>query len=215
MILDLLGQRLELRPERALYWHEQKLLALSDLHLGKAESYQREGIPMPADQGVEDLTRLSHLIHELNPKSVLFVGDFIHARTSWSMGLKDELEGFFHVHRGREFHLIVGNHERGSLHHFEELPVQIVPDFAASPFLFVHGHEKQRQFSVEGHLHPAITIKQGPLRFRLPCFVLEENRLILPSFGEWTGAADVTKQKHNRVFAVSGPSVFEIPPRLS
>jgi len=212
MIVEHLGQKLELRRERALYWHDQRTLALSDLHLGKAESYQREGIPIPADAGVQDLTRLSEVIHELEPETVLFVGDLIHARNSWSLSLKDELEGFFHVHHKRKFYLIIGNHERGSIAQFEKMPVEIVTELTIGSFMFTHGHHQDdtKLFSVEGHFHPMVTLREGPLRVRLPCFVLNKQRLILPSFGQWTGGAEIGNERSQRIFAVSRSSVFEV-----
>jgi|GEM_PF-5930658 len=64
-------------------------------------------------------------------------------------------------------------------------------------------------FSVEGHFHPMVTLRDGPLRVRIPCFVLNKQRLIQPSFAQWTGGAEISNERSQRIFAVSRSSVFE------
>ncbi|MBC7753171.1 MAG: DEAD/DEAH box helicase, partial [Moraxellaceae bacterium] len=48
MRLNLRGETLELLPEKAFLWVEKAMLVLSDLHLGKADSLQAQGVPIPS-----------------------------------------------------------------------------------------------------------------------------------------------------------------------
>lgn len=213
MKLQIQGQTLHLLEERALYWEEQKILALSDVHLGKAEIYQRDGIPIPTDFGTSDLQRLARVIQSTDADEILILGDFIHGPKAWTRALKDELFGFLHVHGRRKFHLILGNHERASLPHLLELGITIEPsEITREPFSFTHGHLKRTVFGfqIEGHLHPQVSLKDGPLRARLPCFLLKKDRLLLPSFGEWTGGFVIDKSTAQRIFPVSPDGVFEL-----
>ena len=42
-----------------------------------------------------------------------------------------------------------------------------------------------------GHFHPKARIKAGPRRITRPCFIGDGVRLILPSFGAYTGGLDI------------------------
>ena len=206
-------EELTLLPERALWWARAGLLALSDVHLGRSESLQREGLPIPTEAGASDLARLGELVGRLAPREVLILGDFIHQRTSWSRALKAGLAGFFARHRGPDWTLILGNHERGSRAHLEELPLTLVTGHVARPpFRFTHGHETAPggDFTVAGHRHPVVTLREGPLRLRFPCFVLDARELTLPSFGTWTGGHEIQARARHRYFAATPREVFEI-----
>ncbi|MEZ4467584.1 MAG: hypothetical protein R3F43_24855 [bacterium] len=44
--LEVAGEVLWLLPERALYWPAAGVLAVADLHWGKAETFQQHGVPV-------------------------------------------------------------------------------------------------------------------------------------------------------------------------
>ncbi len=64
---------------------------------------------------------------------------------------------------------------------------------------------------MEGHTHPVIRVRKGSTRLRLPCFVLDENKLTLPSFGAWTGGFEIQQAAHRKIFAIANFDVFEVP----
>lgn len=195
MTIEVCNENLKLLPEKAFYWEKEKLLGFSDVHLGKAESFQKIGIPLPSETRAEDLNRMRKLVEELNPKKVVILGDFIHDKESWTLELIEDLQKFFQEHASIDWHLVLGNHERGSLSFLERLPINLIEKaFEASPFVLTHGHlQKQTNlFRIEGHLHPVLTLSDGPLRMRFPCFVLDSEHLLLPSFGVLTGGAEAS-----------------------
>ena len=67
-------------------------------------------------------------------------------------------------------------------------------------------------FWLAGHLHPGIDlIGPGRQRLYLPCFHLSARGLILPAFGDFTGMAPVTPGRGDRIFAIAGSEVVEVP----
>lgn len=218
MKLRLANEDIELLPQKAFYWHSQRLLGLSDVHLGKAESYQHAGVPIPSGDHRDDLARIANLVESLKAQKVVVLGDWIHNRFSLSSPVREDLHVFFkefsHVH----WTLLLGNHERGAYEALQDLPFHmVVEDLRIGPFLFTHGHKYRNEelFQIQGHTHPLIAVHEGPLRLKLPCFLLEKNCLTIPAFGSLTGGYAVRPGKSDRVFAIANGEIFEIRPRLS
>jgi metallophosphoesterase superfamily enzyme len=46
---------------------------------------------------------------------------------------------------------------------------------------------------------------------RVPCFVIEPNLLMLPSFGTMTGGHRVSAQPHRRIYLVAGGRIVAVP----
>jgi uncharacterized protein len=46
---------------------------------------------------------------------------------------------------------------------------------------------------------------------RLPCFVIGRERAILPAFGRFTGMADMVHARNDRIVAIAGEALFELP----
>ncbi len=206
------GEEILLLPEKAFFWPAEELLGFSDLHLGKAHSLQRMGIPVPVEAHRSDLQRIGTLIENLHPKDVVILGDFIHQRDSWSDSLIELLQLFFEDYHHVRWTLILGNHERGSRAFLSELPITIVDEkLIRGPLTFSHGHEvNSSEFQIEGHVHPAVRLRSGSIKLRLPCFSIEKNRLLLPSFGELTGGFEIEPNKDRKLYAVTPNEVFEV-----
>ena len=100
---------------------------------------------------------------------------------------------------------MIGNHERGSIEFLQALPLELINGaYHLEPFTFSHGHEvAQSGFTIQGHIHPVVILKEGPVRLRLPCFVLNDTSLVLPSFGSFTGGYEITASAGTRIFAVT------------
>jgi DNA ligase-associated metallophosphoesterase len=216
MKVEVQGEILELLPERAFFWAERSLLGLSDVHLGKAESLQRMGLPIPSGSHHLDLRRMTALIEKYNPRQILILGDWIHRSDSWTPEIIYDLQDFFDRHRNRLWTLLLGNHERGSHPYLEQLPIELIDGHLdMGPFTFTHGHlpKQSARYRIEGHVHPVITLCDGPLKMRFPCFVLKPKVMLIPSFGTLTGGFETKLQPEARIFAAGPKDVFEIRPR--
>src|ERR1041385_3891008 len=62
----------------ALYWPEEGLLAVADLHLEKGSSFARRGQLLPPYDTTETLARLARLIAHYAPRTVVALGDNFH-----------------------------------------------------------------------------------------------------------------------------------------
>ncbi len=212
MTLEFAGEELRLLKEKVIFWPRTKTLILSDLHLGKAESLQSFGIPIPIGSDVEDLERLKVLINEHDVQTVAILGDLIHQKNSWTNDLFLSLKKFFDPKKNIKFQIVLGNHERGSLPFLRELDVDLIDDFLAmGPVILSHGHKKPKgEYEISGHIHPVIQLKHGSVKLRLPCFVVKPHAITLPSYGSLTGGFKIEQTRDKKIFAISQAEVFEV-----
>ena len=191
----LFGNRLRLLDDKALYLPDEEALLVSDVHLGKAETFQSFGIPIPNQMNAENLGRLRSLCQLTKPKKLFILGDLFHSRQSlvpevlisWDTFLK-EIDA--------ETALIVGNHDRRLVAELPPLAMDcFVEAVALGPFLLSHEPEMRRgkAMNICGHIHPVVGLRSRTDSLRLPCFFVEydHRRLTLPSFGEFTGGYEV------------------------
>ena len=94
---------------------------VADLHLGKAESFQVQGIPIPSDGDAGTLNTLLALCHHWNPTRLVILGDLIHSRLGLTQHLRDVLRALPDL-IDAEVDWIGGNHDRSSV--IEGLPQQ-------------------------------------------------------------------------------------------
>lgn len=178
-------ERLELLGEGAALLPSRGLLLLADLHLGKAESFQVQGIPLPSDGDAATLNALLELVHRRRPTEVVVLGDLIHSRLGLVPELRAKLRALPEL-LGCPLRLIGGNHERGSW--IEGLPQE--PAQACGSLWLSHEQEPRPGcLNICGHRHPVALVGQGADRLRLPCFAFDPDRnvLVLPAFGQLTG----------------------------
>ena len=65
----------------ALFWEEQSLLVVSDLHLEKGSSFAARGVLLPPYDTAATLSRLAAVIARHDPRMVIALGDSFHDRT--------------------------------------------------------------------------------------------------------------------------------------
>ena len=179
------GHRFELLAARALWDPAQALLLVADLHLGKAESFQAHGIPLPSDGDAQTLNALLELAHHWQPRQVIVLGDLVHHRLGLTPTLRQKLTALPEL-LACPVRLIAGNHDRGQWH--EGLAQE--PAQAVGPLWLSHGPDPHPGLlNVCGHLHPVVRLGRSGYRLRLPCFALDrrQDQLVLPSFGALTG----------------------------
>ncbi|MFQ6538837.1 MULTISPECIES: ligase-associated DNA damage response endonuclease PdeM [Aphanothece] len=179
------GHRLELLAGRAIWDPDRRTLLLADLHLGKAETFQVHGVPLPTDGDAATLNALLGLADRLGPRQVIVLGDLIHSRLGLTATLRAKLAALPEL-LGCPLRLVGGNHERGSW--IADLPQE--PSQALGPWWLSHEPEAlPGHLNLCGHLHPVAVVGNGADRLRLPCFSYcrRQERLALPAFGQLTG----------------------------
>ena len=184
---DWQGNPLELLAAKAVWDPQGQVLFVADLHLGKAETFQVHGIPLPSDGDAATLNGLLDLAHQLLPQQVVVLGDLIHSRLGLTAELRSKLAALPEL-LGCPLRLVGGNHERGSW--IEGLAAE--PAQRAGPLWLSHEPctaPEPNLLTVCGHVHPVALLGQGADRLRLPCFALDrrQRQLLLPAFGDLTG----------------------------
>ena len=152
----LAGERLQLLAQRALFWPAQRLLAITDVHLGKDDVFRDAGIAMPAGGTHADLTRLSELLVRTGATRLRVLGDFIHGtrgRARWRSAWQD-----FRACHDVRIELVLGNHDRGL--DTAGLGVEVIGEgLMEGPFNFRHDHESRvAGLCISGHVHPVVRL---------------------------------------------------------
>src|ERR1700687_5556540 len=70
----------------ALYWPDQGLLAVADLHLEKGSSFAARGILLPPYDTATTLARVGELVARYAPRLVVDLGDSFHVRARAGAG---------------------------------------------------------------------------------------------------------------------------------
>jgi len=206
------GEELILDKERALYLPEQKLLAISDLHLGKSAHFRKAGVPVPATVANHDLVRLEGLINQYQPETLLINGDMFHH------DLNNDIEAFAawkKKYQQLTFLLVKGNHDRLKASDYTNLGIEIhEPSFCSGPFCFIHDAPKcteEELYPISGHVHPGVAIVgKAKQRLRFPCFYFGSEYAILPAFSTFTGLYTVYPKNKERIFAITPAAVLEV-----
>ena len=174
-------------PAGALYWSEQGLLAVADLHLEKGSSFAARGQLLPAYDTGETLARLARLIAHYAPRVVVALGDNFHDGGG-AARLTDENRDSLHaLQRGREWIWIAGNHDpepaEGIGGVFEQTLVVGGLTFRHLP--------TGAPGDICGHLHPVARIAHRGRAVSRRCFAADRTRLVMPAFGAFTGGLNV------------------------
>ncbi|EKQ69716.1 putative phosphoesterase, ICC [Leptolyngbyaceae cyanobacterium JSC-12] len=209
--ITVLGNRLHLLPQKAIYIEQLNALLVSDVHLGKAETFQSHGVPIPNTLNQDSLNRLQDLCVQFDVDYLFVLGDLFHSK----FALVDEVLNHwleFVQQLNVSVQLIVGNHDRSLVPVLKCLSIQCILDSIQIDNL-VLSHEPTPQpncLNICGHVHPCVRIKTKLDNLRLPCFYLEtsQNLLILPSFGAFTGSYEVAIAKDATAYVIAENSVI-------
>ncbi len=178
------GSHLAALPSGALYWPEEKLLCVSDLHLGKSERMARRGGPiLPPYEARETLAKLADDIQTTAPKTVICLGDSFDDLAAMR-ALEDEARTqILALMAGRRWIWIEGNHDAGPVDlggtHLEAVTI--------GPLTFRHIATKAGVAEISGHYHPKARVALRGRSLSRPCFLVDQARLILPAYGTYTG----------------------------
>src|SRR5690606_32614979 len=82
MIISIRETEILLLPEKAIFFLDQRILVLADMHLGKLVHFRKKGIFAPVRTINEDLETMLSLIKSLEPNEVVFLGDLFHSEAN-------------------------------------------------------------------------------------------------------------------------------------
>ena len=204
------GETLHLLPSGGLYWPARKLLAVSDLHLGKSERLARRGgALLPPYETQATLEKLDRDIEATRAETVICLGDSFDDLAALD-GIEDSARLWLaRLIAGRDWTWITGNHDPGPI----EIGGSHRAEMKLRPFPFRHIAEPLEKAEISGHYHPKASLA-GQTR---PCFLADAARLILPAYGTYTGGlraqdpALTTLMAKDALAILTGPRVLAIP----
>jgi uncharacterized protein len=184
-ILSLGAAEFVIDPAGALFWPDESLLIVADLHLEKGSAYAARRLFLPPYDTAATLARLDMLIMAHAPRRVLALGDSFHDRWADERLPASDRATLQRLQRGRDWIWIAGNHDPqipadlgGTCH--DELAIGAI----------VFRHEPRRNattWEIAGHLHPAARVVGLGGSVRRRCFVSGDRRCVMPAFGAYAG----------------------------
>ena len=166
-------------PSGALYWAEQGVLVVSDLHLGKSERIaRRSGVLLPPYEVTETLSRLDADMATTAPRLVICLGDSFDDLEAADLA-EDHALWLMRLMAGRRWVWIEGNHDPGPV----DLGGEHRTELTLGPLTFRHIALLGARGEVSGHYHPKMRVAGQSRR----CFLLDGTRVILPAYGTYTG----------------------------
>lgn len=190
----------------------EKILVLSDFHIGYEEALNKQGILVPKFQFKDIIKRLTKIFSRLKKdklKKIIINGDIKHefgtiSEQEWreTLRLLDFLTKFCD-----EIILIKGNHDTIIGPIAKKRNVRIV-DYCLTKkgVLIIHGHRipekdllKKTNMIIIGHEHPALSLREGIRIEKFKCFLKgkykRKNLVVMPSFCLATEGTDILKEK--------------------
>lgn len=186
-------------PDGVLYWPEQGLLVVADLHLEKGSSFAARGMLLPPYDTAATLARLARLVARFAPRCVVALGDNFHDGGGPARLARDDRESLSALQRGRDWIWIAGNHDPEPP---SWLGGRIAEEVAIGALIF--RHEPQSGVAageIAGHLHPCASVTRHGRTLRRRCFASDGARMVLPAFGAYTGGLDVRERAVRALFA--------------
>jgi DNA ligase-associated metallophosphoesterase len=213
LTVQVAGQPLVLLAERAAFLPACATLLVADAHFGKAQSFRRQGVPVPAGTTARNLATLSLLLARTGARTLVFLGDLLHARHAHTPMLARAFVDWRARHAAVAMTLVRGNHDDRAGDPPAHWGIDVVDEpLAAGAFALRHHPEPVGgHYVLAGHLHPAAWVGQGPERLRLPCFHFAAQVGVLPAFGGFTGMHPVRPQPGERIFVVADDVVRALP----
>lgn len=201
----------QLHSSGALFWEKERMLLISDVHLGKVSHFRKFGSAVPQNSVEGNFKKLTSVIAFFEPEKICFLGDLFHSSLNKEWNLFENWKSKISA----EIFLVEGNHDIISPLKYEKLGIQVLPEYIKNEFLLTHHPEiREGFFNFSGHLHPGVKINgKARQQLRLPCFYKTDNQLVLPAFGEFTGKHTISPKEGDEVFVLTGDEVIRVSAR--
>jgi DNA ligase-associated metallophosphoesterase len=181
------GETLLLDKSGAAWWPRTRTLVFADLHFEKGSSYARGRQFLPPYDTRATLLRMADVVARRAPARIIALGDSFHDPFAAERLGTDE-RGMLAA-MPAHFVWITGNHDP---HPPAWLGGAVMAEWREGGLVFRHEPRADAERGeVAGHLHPAATVAKYGRGVRRRCFVADAVRLLLPSFGAYTGGLDV------------------------
>ena len=200
---------LEMLPSRALFLPETKELLICDIHLGKAEYFQQNGIPLTNNSDKNNFARIKKIVKKYSPEKLIILGDLFHSKFSIDKTLQKKVEDL-PILLKTNVELVLGNHDEGC----NIKNIKILNNIKTKNIVFSHepvNLADNKTLNICGHYHPKLYLKNGSDKLSFRCFAMDniKNTLFLPAFGDLTGGYPC-KKSFKKWAIISEKEILEI-----
>jgi uncharacterized protein len=220
LAINVNGESLLLDACGAAFVKDHCALVFADLHFGKGNAYARTRQFLPPYDTIDTLKRMAQAIARHKPAMVIALGDSFHDGNAAQNLAPQEIDLLQCLTQQSQFVWIAGNHDP---HPPNWLGGEVAASLRLGGLTFRHAPICAFEpGEVAGHLHPCASVSKWGRSLRRRCFVSDGLRVILPSFGAYTGGLDVGHEAIASLFA--GPfhaymlgqgRVYAIPRRVA
>jgi DNA ligase-associated metallophosphoesterase len=180
----------------ALYWDEQRLLVVSDLHLEKGSSFAARGVLLPPYDTAATLGRLASVVACYDPRMVIALGDSFHDRDAHDRLAPADRETIASLQARRDWIWISGNHDPALP---RDLGGVVATEVAIGPIVFRH-EPTGAAGEIAGHLHPKARVAMRGRAMERRCFASDGERAVMPAFGAYAGGLSIRDVAFARIF---------------
>src|SRR5205809_965962 len=168
----------------ALYWPEEGMLAVADLHLEKGSSFAARGVLLPPYDTAATLAALAHLIARYAPRAVVALGDSFHDGRGPARLADTDRATLRSLQRGRDWVWITGNHDPDPA---EGIGGRFLSTLKLGAVTFRHDPLENAGGEIAGHLHPVARVSRRGRAVSRRCFACDGERMVMPAFGAYAG----------------------------
>ncbi len=180
----------------ALFWEEQSLLVVSDLHLEKGSSFAARGVLLPPYDTAATLSRLAAAVSRHDPKTVIALGDSFHDRQAHERLSPPDVQAIAALQSRRDWIWISGNHDPALP---SDLGGIVASEVAIGPIVFRHEPTGEAG-EIAGHLHPKARVATRARWMERRCFASDGARVVMPAFGAYTGGLSIRDDAFAKIF---------------
>jgi hypothetical protein len=182
----------------ALFWEQERLLVVSDLHLEKGSSFAMRGVLLPPYDTVATLSRLAAVVARFDPRTVIALGDSFHDRDAHERLSAPDREALSALQTRRDWIWISGNHDPALP---SDLGGAVASEVAIGGVVFRH-EPTGAAGEIAGHLHPKARVSTRGRSMERRCFASDGTRAVMPAFGAYAGGLSIRDKAFARIFSV-------------
>ena len=192
-----------LDARKIAYLPSSRTLLVADMHFEKGSFLREIGRSvLPAFDTQDTIMRLRKIAEDYKPARIIALGDSFHDVDAYQRLAPEAAAQLNALNNSQcEFTWILGNHD-------PDIPSVVVgtreDHVETDGFLLTHHpHDPGHGINICGHYHPKAKISSQAGSVTAPCFAISEDRIILPSFGTFTGG-----------LFVSDPAFIDVMPKM-
>lgn len=205
------GQELIPLPQGALFWPARGALLVADLHLEKASWFARFGQMLPPYDSLATLADLSALVARTGAEEIWCLGDSFHDSDGCARLPEQARDMLRTLTDTRRWTWITGNHDP----HIDRCGGEVCTEANVDGLVLRHEADSaETRPELSGHFHPKLRIRVRGRLVSRRCFVVTDDKIILPAFGALTGGLDATHPEIVRAVGKTAQALIAVEDRL-